>query len=916
MTPTLRFSRYREIAADVAVAAGGGGAPQVIVASSGMAQAITAEALRNAPRGAVSLRLATIEVFARQVVNDAGEYPRIASDLEQRLAMRMAARRASESILDSDALGAMLQRSYRDVRDAGLTVDEFAARAQRAPLRSRRRTDAMIRAWREYERLIEESGAVDPADVLARAAALADRVEPQIVAGFYDMTGAQLRIVHALAAAGKLAAIYVPTGDDEPFVTRFVNALPKLKAEPDDRLHLKVPASEIAQYETRAIELREVCRAAAELQGSVAITARSLTPLDIHLINRELPGTATETMPLFAHRFGRAIVRLLRMRERVFPRADVIELLRDGFRTSKQLSIDAIDDTSRRANIACGDSESLRSRVADYAEVVAEIESFAPATPLSGAGWAGLLERILDRYRIETPDDLAAADAVREIAAILRRAESWRRRIDATAVIDLIEQCRDGLQPVQAGLKPGPTWAGDVMRFRGRTFDHVFVVRMEDGVFPQNRTEDPLLPDSDRRALQLREIGDGRDEERLLFRLLQDGAARTIHLSVAGSDGLGKLVRPSQMLKQFAIEKFPEKRAEILRNFGRVFAGETPADRPAGTPARRSLQLIVKAGTRSEFDGYLALESVPVPASLSPTQLEDFGECPQKFLLKHLLGVRDLDEPERELHVNPKDKGSIDHAILEKFYSSVTPKEIDDAATALPQLARPLREKLTGIIDAAYDELDSTMPPFNRAMRDIERRSTKRHLTAFVAADLADMIASGLRPREFEYKFDSAYLLRAGGASIAVKGKIDRIDRAAEAMRVIDYKSGKAMRHKDLAAKIDRGVRMQLAMYAMALAELQSIDPRKITGAIKPLRGGTPGKYSFALADHTDRLSQTIEIFMRAMFGGRFPAFPNDSDNDFDACKYCPVNHSCRTKHNDAEKYAVLRSDDPRTLLE
>ena len=946
--PPIKFARYRDIAVDLAsrIAAG----DRVIVSSSGMAAAITAAALRNSSNGAVSLALPTMETFARTIVNDAAEYPRIASDAEQRFAMRSAARTVADAIVDSPALGAMLARSYRDVRDSGMTLDEFEARvAAQRRLRNRRRTEAMIRAWKEYEWLIGHTGAVDPADVLLRAASIIEQgcaLEPQIIAGFYDMTGVQLRIAHALSTRQKLTEILIPAAADDPFVSRFVTALGSTYSEGE--AHSLVPPPDgsrppltIAQYENKLTELRETCLAIASLihegshPSSIAVVSRSVDPYDVEIMNRfardlGFSTTAAHAIPLIAHRIGRAIVTLLHLRERSFPRADVIELLRDGLLLSHRVSIDALDDATRRANIACGDSSAVRSRAADYADVVAEIEPVAPATPLSGAAWAALFTRIVERFHIETEADALAVDAVADMISMLRRTETWRRRFDASSIVDLMEQITitpDGSAP------PGSVWVGDVMRFRGRSFDHVFGVRMEEGAFPQRRIEDPLLPDTDRRALGMREIGDGRDEERLLFQILQDGARTSMALSVAGSNGVGKLIRPSSFLKTLAAETFPEKRAAILRNFGNEFAKAATPDRRSAT-ASRQLQLIVRHGTRSEFDGYITLdESISeriraAIGSLSPTQLEDFGECPQKFLLKHILGVRDLDEPERELHVNARDKGSLDHRILERFYRSLTPADIESAASSLPRLAAPVRERLDAVIDTAFEELDVQMPPFNAAMREIERRATRRHLQAFVIADIADIVSTELRPRHYEYAFGSKYarqgvvvahpdpfVLPLRDLTMTIEGRIDRIDRSDDAVRVIDYKSGQALRHKDLEDKIDRGVRMQLALYAMAISDFFGIEPDRVTGVIKPLRGGNGSKFSFQLAGHTDRLRETIELFVSAMLRGSFPAYPSDDDNDFNSCKYCPVNHSCRTKHHEAEKYAVTRHGDPRTLL-
>src|SRR5205823_2020487 len=65
-------------------------AEEVVVASRGVAEAIAREM-----RPVAALQLHSIETLARRVLNDAGEYPRVASDAERRLAMRTATRAPS-----------------------------------------------------------------------------------------------------------------------------------------------------------------------------------------------------------------------------------------------------------------------------------------------------------------------------------------------------------------------------------------------------------------------------------------------------------------------------------------------------------------------------------------------------------------------------------------------------------------------------------------------------------------------------------------------------------------------------------------------------------------------------------------------------------------------------------------------------
>ncbi|HEV7488864.1 MAG TPA: PD-(D/E)XK nuclease family protein [Thermoanaerobaculia bacterium] len=798
--PLLHLARYRDIAAEVADRLISDAGSEVLVASGGVANAIAAELLRRRPSGFAGLRIETIETFAARVVNAAGEFPRVAKDAERRLAMRFGVRSIDDPMMESRGIAAMIDRSWRDVRDGGFTLADFESRARNARLRNTARTKLLVRAWREYERLIAQVNAIDPADLLRRAAAIIESgrvaIAPQIVAGFYDMTGAQRRVIEALRSTKKLEAVYVPASEGEAyrFAEPFVASFGEQAANPVTQQ----TQWDVAQYDTRTIELRETCRAAGVLlksgvdAGDIGIVARTLDPYDIALLNRFAAAegfaisTADET-PLVAHRLGRAIATLLRLRENGFPRGDVIELLRGGFVSKRPLNTDEIDMATRRYGIAGGTSKELepisRNAAVDaYVAVLAEIEPLAPEATFSATEAADFLANALNRFAIETDLDLAAAETIDDIAATFRRANPSNVRFDAATIIDALQN--------ETVRHPTPdtrysVFCSDVMRFRGRSFAHLFAVRMQDDVFPQRRLDDPLLPDYDRQRLDVREIGDGRDEERMLFQLLLDGA-ETVHFSFAGGDGFGKTLRPSPLLKSFVIAQQPERKTELLKNFGAAFirrrdaagpASETPAFRsplqreaqgnagvpPAGLAAsRRQLQLLAKMGTKSVFDGYLFAEDDDATlraklanaiTSVSPTQLEDFGECPQKFFFKHILGVRDVDDPEHELQLNARDKGKLDHGILERLYKTLTDDDYARAAAALPQLDDAIGSRLDALVDEAFADIASNIPPFNPTMREIERTATKRILREFVAHDLADLESTGLRPKHFEYRF-------------------------------------------------------------------------------------------------------------------------------------------------------------------
>ncbi|HEV7237989.1 MAG TPA: hypothetical protein VGQ36_02035, partial [Thermoanaerobaculia bacterium] len=595
--PSLRFAPYREIAREIAtrlLAARDGQDPlaaweeEVIVSSRGAAEAITAELLTRLPHGVAGLQLQSLDELARRILASNGQTPRVASDAERRLAMRIAIRSIDDVMMSSRGVAAMLERSYRDVRDSGFTLADFVRRAGNVRgLRNARRTELVIRAWTEYERLIAQIGAIDPADLLARATRVVDpRVKPQLLAGFYDMTGAQRQLTEALLRAERVPAIWVPS--EAPFAEPFVRAigayagpaviLSRADGEgpptdtrdafqsggpsPSSRLRMTDgegglkprPTFTATAYNTRLDELRDVCARVARLlaEGTpareIGVVARSLEPYDMRLLNRfasehGFPTTLTEEIPLSAHRIGRGALTLLRLRERGFPRAEVLGLLRDGLHTQTRLEVDAVDAATRRTRIAGGTSEELRRMrnrspvIEGYIALVAELEALTANIDLNRLG---------SLFRIETETDLAAAEKLDAITTLFDRVKGWT----ATDVIDAIENESISRQPPTANRQP--VWAGEVLRFRGRSFSHLFALRMQDDVFPQRRTEDPLLPDSDRRLLGLREIGDGREEEQLLFSLLADATSTQVHYSFASGDGFGKVLRRSRFVRSVA----------------------------------------------------------------------------------------------------------------------------------------------------------------------------------------------------------------------------------------------------------------------------------------------------------------------------------------------------------------------------
>jgi hypothetical protein len=77
----------------------------------------------------------------------------------------------------------------------------------------------------------------------------------------------------------------------------------------------------------------------------------------------------------------------------------------------------------------------------------------------------------------------------------------------------------------------------------------------------------------------------------------------------------------------------------------------------------------------SEWDGALTEAVLEQLSSLvgdgrtySPSSLEGYATCPQKFLMGDLLRIRSVEEPERTFRIDGLRRGSLFHRILERFH--------------------------------------------------------------------------------------------------------------------------------------------------------------------------------------------------------------------------------------------------------
>ena len=410
----------------------------------------------------------------------------------------------------------------------------------------------------------------------------------------------------------------------------------------------------------------------------------------------------------------------------------------------------------------------------------------------------------------------------------------------------------------------------DAMAARGLSFRALFIIGLNEGLFPRTIREDAFLRDRERELLETvlgykvaTKLG-GFDEERLLFTLLVGAAREKLYGLHQRNDESGRALAPSWYLEELCralggekIERIVVPRGTVeksaLEPFSHIellppeelairliLTGRDPTPLinlclPPPSLYRRGSEVIQRleaiTDRLAEHDGIVgpladAWERI-AERGISATSLEAYARCPFQFFARNLLGLKRLERPEEISGPGPADVGQMIHSILKSFYQELLDRKFflsDQGSTDTPSTSSG---QATGILEAAtqraFSEFEQKNPVGYPIAWEILREGVSALLKQAVALDLQELRESGYRPVVFEREAADRLPKSWPGAlsGLAIRGRIDRIDSQPEQNRhrVIDYKLklGKSRQppDKDLLRSALRGQRLQPPFYLL-----------------------------------------------------------------------------------------------------
>lgn len=400
---------------------------------------------------------------------------------------------------------------------------------------------------------------------------------------------------------------------------------------------------------------------------------------------------------------------------------------------------------------------------------------------------------------------------------------------------------------------------GSVERSRSHEISALYILGVNDGIFPAAVQAEGILSDKDRESLRARGIELAQDtrtrafEEQYLIYMALATAGRYLRLSYPIADHEGKTMRPSVIISRVR-KLFPN-----ISEYSNIVNHDTDRENLelVATPTPTFSRLISVIRRQAEgFEvrplwwdvyrwyiqneqwrekcktalsglfysnqiSYISADKMkrlygnPVYSSVS--RLERFASCPFAYYVQYGLKAK-----ERKIfRLDAPDLGTFMHSVLDRFS-----KLVDEQHMSWRELEKEwCAQAISSIVDEMLQKMSGSVLNSSQRYRYLTHR-LKRVLARAVWLIAEHIKRSSFEPLGYEMSFEEKgqfppiTIQLPSGETVKLVGRIDRVDalqtEAGTYLRIIDYKSGaKAFKLSD----VYYGLQIQLITYLDALWE-------------------------------------------------------------------------------------------------
>lgn len=353
-----------------------------------------------------------------------------------------------------------------------------------------------------------------------------------------------------------------------------------------------------------------------------------------------------------------------------------------------------------------------------------------------------------------------------------------------------------------------------------------------------------------------------------------------------------------------------------------------------------------ESGCLGPFDGILDTHVATASTTfgdpsrpVSPSKIETYATCPFRYFVNYALGIEPLPEPAPEAELDARDRGSIIHRLLARFFRHLHDNDIDLQKLSIDAC----RVQFDAIADdekhrAAFLYGSASSALWDIRWEGIRRLAWRGVLAAYdesaewVPAHMELSLGMSSRVGHFDNSANNETIrINLDGTdielTIALHGIIDRVDygRDGKAARIIDYKSGK--KPSEINGFLNGGRSIQLNIYALGLADYfqrHGIDREVVEVAYNYLRESLPDDGNLrnkmtalvvrdreTLDAQESELLTVLRVVLDGIRAGVFPPLPHDSPIDrYGTCGFCDVKAACGSMIALTQRWRAYQSAD------
>ncbi|MEX1112355.1 MAG: ATP-dependent DNA helicase [Candidatus Andersenbacteria bacterium] len=325
------------------------------------------------------------------------------------------------------------------------------------------------------------------------------------------------------------------------------------------------------------------------------------------------------------------------------PALDVLKVVRHAGRNRSDL-LEVIMDTESLERAGVSDPDPF-VRIADH---IARWRQDVANTTLQDFLHQVLHESGWLEYLLQSKDHLVT---LKKLSTVLNRGKEFNRTNPVASLgefldtIDLLRQYNIALSAEPWQVAENAVRLMTAHKAKGLEFEHVFLTKMNDGSWGNNRTPAKVRLPHGLVRYDMVVAGQNNEDERRLFYVAMTRAKKTLTLTRAAHNDKGRPTVPSIFVKEI-----PEELSQL----------EYHNQQDAGVVSDIVLQSVKPLPSATDADVQAWLKSILTEYVMSVTHLNNYLECPRKFYVKNLLQVPSA----RTTH---QAMGTAVHAALDDF---------------------------------------------------------------------------------------------------------------------------------------------------------------------------------------------------------------------------------------------------------